>query len=135
MICNKSNVKIVYYLLKLYYFLYFFIILILGIDISECVITSEKVGVEIHISKSGASWGSLENSTTLLEGAEKLIENGCTAIAVVVRFPEDEDIDGENDGNGGVSVDEAAARFAAYRQGEVRTASVTYSICNVRMSL
>jgi hypothetical protein len=67
-----------------------------------------------------------------LEGAEKLIENGCTAIAVVVRFPEDEDIDGENDGNGGVSVDEAAARFAAYRQGEVRTASVTYSLCNVQ---
>jgi Protein of unknown function (DUF3326) len=98
-----------------------------GIDVSECVITAEKVGVEIHISKSGASWGSLENSTTLLEGADQLIRNGCTAIAVVVRFPEDEDIDGENDGNGGVSVDEAAARFAAYRQGEVSTVCAKYA--------
>jgi hypothetical protein len=102
-----------------------------GIDVTECVMTSEKVGVEIHISESGASWGSIENSVTLLEGAEKLIQNGCTAIAVVVRFPEDEDIDGENDGNGGISVDEAAARFAAYRQGEVRTVYVT-DIRNLR---
>ena len=38
----------------------------------------------------------------------------------MVRFPEDEDIDGENDGNGGISVEEAAARFLAYRQGQVR---------------
>jgi hypothetical protein len=102
-----------------------------GIHVSECVITSEKVGVEIHISDSGASWGSIENSVTLLEGAEKLIQNGCTAIAVVVRFPEDEDIDGDNDGNGGISVDEAAARFASYRQGEVRTGYVT-DIRNLR---
>ena len=78
------------------------------------------MGVQIHISESGASWGSIENSATLIEGAQKLIENGCTAIAVVVRFPEDEDIDGENDGNGGISVEEAAARFLAYRQGQVR---------------
>ena len=46
----------------------------LGIDVQECVITSSKVGVKIHISESGASWGSIENSTTLIEGAQKLIE-------------------------------------------------------------
>ena len=95
----------------------------LGINVQECVITSNKVGVKIHISESGASWGSIENSATLIEGAQKLIENGCTAIAVVVRFPEDEDIDTENDGNGGISVEEAAARFLAYRQGQVREMS------------
>ena len=39
-----------------------------GIDVSECVITSKKVGVSIHLSDSGASWGSIENSETLIEG-------------------------------------------------------------------
>ena len=104
-------------------------------------------------------------------GASELVKMGCTAIAVVVRFPEDEEIDSENNENGPISVGEnneineeevdeamerekwqrqlneelsektdkmvkssmtespimskaqaeAAARFQAYRQGEVRT--------------
>jgi Protein of unknown function (DUF3326) len=83
------------------------------------VVTSAAVGVKIHISESGASWGSIDNSDTLIEGAEKLMEGGCTAIAVVVRFPEDEDIEDESDGSSGLSAVEAAARFEAYRKGEV----------------
>ena len=86
---------------------------------AECVVTSAAVGVKIHISQSGASWGSIENSEALIKGAEKLIEGGCTAIAVVVRFPEDEDIEDESDGSSGLSAVEAAARFDAYRKGEV----------------
>ena len=55
----------------------------LGLDVAECVITSEDVGVRVKISPSGASWGSLGDGgeKTLLEGARKLVELGCTAIA------------------------------------------------------
>ena len=106
-----------------------------------------------------------------ISGASELVKMGCTAIAVVVRFPEDEEIDSENNEKGPISVGEnneineeevdeamerekwqtqlneelsekadklvktgmteslimskaqaeAAARFQAYRQGEVRT--------------
>jgi hypothetical protein len=54
----------------------------------------------------GASWGCVDNTTTLIHAAGKLIEKGCTAIAVVARFPEDEDIS-----------ESAAEAFQAYRTG------------------
>lgn len=47
---------------------------LLGIDVSECVVTRKEVGVTIHISDSGASWGSIENSDTLIEGKIKEIK-------------------------------------------------------------
>jgi hypothetical protein len=62
----------------------------LGIDVSACVVTSSPIGVEVMLTPSGASCGTLSNIPTLLEGAGELIKRGCTAIAVVVRFPEDE---------------------------------------------
>jgi hypothetical protein len=77
----------------------------LGIDIASCVVTSEPVGVEVALSASGASWGSLKNIDTLLHGAQELINDGCTAIAVVVRFPEDES-------------EEEQLLFEKYRKGE-----------------
>ena len=81
----------------------------LGLNIVEAVITSEKVGVKLEMANSGASWGNIENSDTLIEAAKKLVSRGCDAIAVVVRFPEDDEIEG--------GADEAAARFQAYREG------------------
>ena len=88
---------------------------------------------------SGASWGSIEDPETLVEGARALVDNhGCTAIAVVVRFPEDDEIDGPDpdpDFSPGASTSSdidnispspspspspgasAASRFAAYREG------------------
>ena len=44
---------------------------------------------------SGSSWGGIRNVNTLLEAAQCLYDKGCTAIAVVVRFPEDEEGDEE----------------------------------------
>lgn len=76
----------------------------LGLDMHACVITPRPIGVELKISSSGASWGSIDDTNSLREGAAKLIELGCTAIAVVVRFPEDED-------------EESIEKFEKYRQG------------------
>jgi Protein of unknown function (DUF3326) len=117
----------------------------LGIDVSECVVTSRPVGVEVDVSAySGASWGSISDTETLLEGARALISKGCTAIAVVARFPEDDDDnddnndneeddrkdtennanrDGDSDSDSGItsrdrSKPTAADLFAAYRAGQ-----------------
>jgi hypothetical protein len=56
------------------------------------------------MSVSGASWGSVRDTDTLIEGARELLQRGCTAIAVVARFPEDEEIfeaDDEDEDSGG----------------------------------
>jgi len=77
----------------------------LGVDVSNCVITAREIGVEVKLSSSGASWGSISDIASLLDGAKELIRLGCSAIAVVARFPEDED---EN----------SAQQFEQYRQGK-----------------
>ena len=76
----------------------------LGVDIHSCVVTSQPIGVSTFLSSSGASWGSLSNVETLLEAAAELVRQGCTAIAVVARFPED-------------NSEEETELFALYRKG------------------
>ena len=64
----------------------------LGIDVSECVVTSAPVGVCVKdVSEGGAAWGSVDDVDTLLRGARALRDRGCSAIAVVARFPEDDE--------------------------------------------
>jgi hypothetical protein len=64
----------------------------LGINVAECVVTSQDVKVEVKdVTEGGSSWGSVGNTETLVEAAETLVAKGCTAIAVIVRFPEDEE--------------------------------------------
>lgn len=64
----------------------------LGLDIAACVVTPRPVGVTVAVSASGASWGSVGDTASLVEGARVLVkEMGCTAVAVVVRFPEDDE--------------------------------------------
>jgi hypothetical protein len=66
----------------------------LGVHVAHCVVTSREVGVQLRQSPSGAAWGSVGDTDTLVEGARVLVEeHGCTAVAVVVRFPEDEEIE------------------------------------------
>ena len=48
---------------------------------------------------------SLSNVETLLEAAAELVRQGCTAIAVITRFPEDDS-------------EEEKELFALYRQGQ-----------------
>ncbi len=63
----------------------------LGVSVGACATTDEPLGVELRMSPAGASWGTLANPDALLRGAERLLADGCTAIAVVARFPDDED--------------------------------------------
>lgn len=63
------------------------------IDILGYEITEAPVGVEFFIDRTGTSAGNVKNLGTLKEAAEKLINKGCNAIAIVCHFPED---DGED---------------------------------------
>jgi hypothetical protein len=74
----------------------------LGLDLTDYVVTDEAVQVELRSADSGATWGTIGNPASLLRAAERLIEAGAEAIAVVVRFPE--------------TTDEAALQ--AYRHGQ-----------------
>ncbi|MEG4942955.1 DUF3326 domain-containing protein [Microcoleus sp. F4-D5] len=63
----------------------------LGLNITDCVLTDRPLQVELRISESGASWGTIGNPDSLLRAAEKLIAQArVEAIAVVARFPDDE---------------------------------------------
>jgi hypothetical protein len=62
----------------------------LGININEYILTDAPLEVELRIADSGASWGTIKNPDSLLRTAEKLIQRGVNAIAVVVRFPDEE---------------------------------------------
>ena len=77
----------------------------LGLNVIECAVTSSTVGVRVALSESGASYGDIENSDTLIQAASYLIGRGCDAIAVVVRFPEDEN-------------EEQFELFRRYQQGQ-----------------
>ena len=75
----------------------------LGLNVSTHIVTDSSLGVSLKTTASGASWGTVENPGSLLRAAERLInEAGVRAIAVVARFPDDED----------------SPALAAYRQGQ-----------------
>jgi hypothetical protein len=63
----------------------------LGLAMTDYVVTDAPVGVTLQTADSGATWGTIANSGTLLRAAERLVQLGAEAIAVVVRFPEEED--------------------------------------------
>ncbi|MFH7244935.1 MAG: DUF3326 domain-containing protein [Spirulina sp.] len=63
----------------------------LGLDVLDYVVTDAPLGVTLRQAESGATWGTLERPDSLLRAAEKAIAAGAEAIAVVARFPDDED--------------------------------------------
>jgi hypothetical protein len=63
----------------------------LGLDVLDYVITDAPLGVTLRQADSGATWGTLERPDSLLRAAEKAMAAGAEAIAVVARFPDDED--------------------------------------------
>ncbi|MEM6838426.1 MAG: DUF3326 domain-containing protein [Cyanobacteria bacterium P01_C01_bin.120] len=63
----------------------------LGLAMTDYVVTDAPVGVSLQTAASGATWGTISRPDTLLRGAERLVQLGADAIAVVVRFPDDED--------------------------------------------
>jgi len=64
----------------------------LGIDLREYVVTDQPLEIELRKATSGASWGTIGNPDSLLRAAEKLITQAkVEAIAIVARFPDDQD--------------------------------------------
>ncbi|AFY39028.1 hypothetical protein Lepto7376_2770 [[Leptolyngbya] sp. PCC 7376] len=75
----------------------------LGLSVTDYVVTDAPLNVNLKLSETGASWGTIDNVGSLLRAAEKLITQAkVEAIAVVARFPDDED----------------SELLAQYRQGE-----------------
>lgn len=66
----------------------------LGLDLTEYVVTDQPLNVRLSTADSGATWGTIQHSDSLLRAAEILIQKaGAEAIAVVSRFPDDEGSD------------------------------------------
>ena len=63
----------------------------LGLDIGPVITTEKAIRINLEKGLSGSSWGNIEEPDVLLRGAEKLKEEGATAIAVITRFPDDID--------------------------------------------
>lgn len=71
------------------------------IDVHSIQITEEEVGVEFFVDKSGVSTGNVNNLDTIKRATEKLIDDGCNAIAIVCNFPDEQGDDYTN----GIGVD------------------------------
>lgn len=69
-----------------------------GINIHKYEITEESVGVEFYMTDDGISVGDVKNIETLGKSCEKLLNQGCEAIAIVCLFedPEDDNADYAN---------------------------------------
>mmetsp|Transcript_65200 Transcript_65200/g.180798 ORF Transcript_65200/g.180798 Transcript_65200/m.180798 type:complete len:334 (-) Transcript_65200:198-1199(-) len=65
----------------------------LGIDIAGLETTDVPLGVELEMTPSGASWGTVKRPDSLLRASRRLRDAGCSALAIVARFPDDEDED------------------------------------------
>lgn len=70
-----------------------------GIDAEDYEITKEPVGVDFWVNKNGISTGGVKNIETIFEAAEKLLERGAEALAIVCLFEDPED-DNEDYSNG-----------------------------------
>ncbi len=60
----------------------------LGLDILPALTTPQGLGVKLNLSDQGASWGTIAEPQVLLTCAEKLMDCGAEAIAVVSWFPD-----------------------------------------------
>ncbi|MGL5075014.1 MAG: DUF3326 domain-containing protein [Waterburya sp.] len=64
----------------------------LGLSLTDYVVTDAPLEVQLQTADSGASWGTIGNPGSLLRAADKLInQGGAEAIAVIARFPDDQD--------------------------------------------
>ena len=94
----------------------------LGLNITDWVLTDRPLQVELRISESGASWGTIGNPDSLLRAAQKLIQQArVEAIAVVARFPDDEGSLALENYRRGKGVDPLAGAEAVISHVVVRT--------------
>lgn len=85
----------------------------LGLEIADYVVTDAPLEVELRTAASGATWGTIRQPDSLLRGAETLVQQlGVEAIAVVARFPDDQDSAALMDYRQGKGVDPLAGAEA-----------------------
>ncbi|AFZ37184.1 hypothetical protein Sta7437_3688 [Stanieria cyanosphaera PCC 7437] len=85
----------------------------LGLNLTDYVVTDAPLEVQLRTAASGASWGTIGNPASLLRGAEKLIRQaGANAIAVVARFPDEQESLALNNYRHGAGVDPLAGAEA-----------------------
>lgn len=64
----------------------------LGLSLTDYIVTDTELGVELRTAPSGATWGTIQHPDSLLRAVDTLIHTArAEAIAVVARFPDDED--------------------------------------------
>ena len=61
-----------------------------GVNIKQYVITDEEVGVNFYLTNDGISVGGVKNISTVEKAAQKLIDKGCEALAIVCLFEDPE---------------------------------------------
>ena len=94
----------------------------LGLNLTDYVVTDAPLKVELRLSASSSSWGTIENPDSLLRAAKVLIEKaGAKAIAVVARFPDDIDSEALQSYRHGQGVDPLAGAEAIISHLVVRT--------------
>lgn len=93
----------------------------LGLELTDYEVTDQPLGVELRTANSGATWGTIHHPDSLLRAAERLIAAGATAIAVVARFPDDEDSSALQNYRQGQGVDPLAGAEAVISHLVVRT--------------
>jgi Protein of unknown function (DUF3326) len=93
----------------------------LGLTLTDAVLTDTPLGVALTTADSGATWGIIQAPDSLLRGAEKLIQAGATAIAVVARFPDDVGSEALEQYRHGSGVDPLAGAEAIISHLVVRT--------------
>ncbi len=97
----------------------------LGLSLTDAVLTDQPLGVTLNTADSGATWGTIQNPDSLLRAADKLInEKRATAIAVVVRFPENISSEALYNYRHGQGVDPLAGAEAVISHLVVRTFGV-----------
>ncbi len=94
----------------------------LGLAIADAVITDQPLGVELRTAASGATWGTIQHPDSLLRAVDKLITHSKVgAIAIVARFPDDEDSEALQSYRHGQGVDPLAGAEAVISHLVVRT--------------
>ena len=64
----------------------------LGLSLTDYLVTDTELGVELRTAPSRATWGTIQHPDSLLRAVDRLIHTArAEAIAVVARFPDDED--------------------------------------------
>lgn len=97
----------------------------LGLSLTDYVVTDAPLGVTLQTAASGATWGTIQNPDSLLRAVDKLItQAGAEAIAIVVRFPDDEGSDALQQYRQGQGVDPLAGAEAVISHLVVRTFQV-----------